>query len=107
MRIRGKKHSIGYQEPEEPKEDISVTVGQEQQQPSSELVSSEVEEVKYAGDCQGGKAKTPKKKKEKVVTQKHQSSKTKKKESRKRTVEDESKTVDVSDTATSTNVNGG
>eukprot|EP01084_Bolivina_argentea_P303869 524724_1 len=103
MRLRGKKHSIGSQEPEEP---VSVTVGQEQQQPSSELVSSEAEEEKYVEDGQGGKAKTPKKKKDKAITQKQQSSKKKKKESRKRTVEDEYKTIDISDTATSTNVNG-
>ncbi len=103
MRLRGKKHSIGYQEPQEP---VSTTVAQVQppQQPISELVSSEVEEEKYMGDGQEGNTKTPKKN-ERAITQRQRSSK--KKESRRRIVEDEPKTVNNSDTATRRNVNGG
>ncbi len=103
MKLRGKKHSIGFQEPQEP---VSGTMAQVQPhpQPISEPVSSEAEEEKYVGDGLEGKAKTPKKK-EKAITQRQRSSK--KKESKKRIVEDESKTVDISDTETSRNVNGG
>ncbi len=102
MRLRGKKHSIGFQEPQEP---VSGTMAQVQPhpQPISEPVSSEAEEEKYMGDGLEGKAKTPKKK-EKATTRRQRPFK--KKESRRRVVEDESKSVDISDTEMNRNVNG-